>query len=62
MARPPKPASKRRSVMVLIRLTPVEHRKLKAMARKCGGTVAGIIRDAALQLTEDGGEPKREEQ
>lgn len=61
MARPPKPAREKRSKLVLIRLTPPEHRKLKAEARRRRTTVAGLMRDAALQQIEDGGEPKREE-
>lgn len=60
MARPPKPEKERRSVMVHVRLTPPEYRRFKAEARRKKSSVGGLIRDAALQQIEDGGESRKE--
>lgn len=48
--RPPLPASRRRCVSVLVRVTPSEHEVLIASARAAGVSVASFLRDTGLRL------------
>jgi hypothetical protein len=61
VGRPAKPANKRLSIWVLVRLTKAEHRAFRQYAKQQGTTMAELLRTYVLHQTGIGGESKQEE-